>query len=497
MRKFAIACLFACICTTNAQELFDALSFGQLPIQGTARSVSMSNAYGALGGEPSCLANNPAGMGIYRTCEATITLNNNYSQHTTPTSMRSNDRLTISQASYVHTFLSNKKSIISTSLGFAYNRLQTFQRRMNFANSADRSIVHPITAQTNGLAENCLLSDALFSNPQVGWLSALAYGGYLINPMSGNQWTPAALTGGIGNTYKYAESGQTDELNLSIATNIAHWVYLGLSFGIQSTERRIATSYEEHAQVGEERLTLDNNLVYDCSGWNLKIGAIVRPASFLRIGFAYHTPTFYGIKQYNEAKLNTYSVHNTDGEIVDVTQSSGEGYDKYQLRTPSRFLFSTAFILKRKGLISIDYDLTPLHTMRYRDYHTSSNFAIENHHIKTYAANNHTLRIGAEYRPWECFSLRIGGAFTTPAVAKTDCAKTLPANSIRTDMEYMYNSWGHYLSGGVGFRWENWGVDLAYQYYNQQSYFAQYASAPLQKFNNRHHNVVFTTSFRF
>ena len=118
LKKFFLAYIFAIsFFTGKSQELFDALSFADLPIQGTARSMSMSGAFGALGGEPTCMTTNPAGLGIYRSCEATLTLTNNFSQHNTSLTKNSNNGFTLNHASYVHAMLLNKKVLIACSTG--------------------------------------------------------------------------------------------------------------------------------------------------------------------------------------------------------------------------------------------------------------------------------------------------------------------------------------------------------------------------------------------
>ena len=52
--------------TVMAQSAEDALRFSQTFQQGTARSAAMGGAFGALGGDISVLATNPAGMSIYK-----------------------------------------------------------------------------------------------------------------------------------------------------------------------------------------------------------------------------------------------------------------------------------------------------------------------------------------------------------------------------------------------------------------------------------------------
>src|SRR5438132_1712816 len=57
---------------SKAQTDVDALRYSQTSITGTARYTSMAGAFGALGGDFSSIGTNPAGLGIYRSSEFTI-----------------------------------------------------------------------------------------------------------------------------------------------------------------------------------------------------------------------------------------------------------------------------------------------------------------------------------------------------------------------------------------------------------------------------------------
>ena len=58
-----------------AQDMFDAMKANRLDIKGTARYMSMGGAFVSLGGDASSLKDNPAGLGVYRSSEASLTLN--------------------------------------------------------------------------------------------------------------------------------------------------------------------------------------------------------------------------------------------------------------------------------------------------------------------------------------------------------------------------------------------------------------------------------------
>ena len=57
----------------SAQTTADALRFSQFGVGGTARTVAIGGAIGALGGDFSVISTNPAGLGIYQGSEFTMT----------------------------------------------------------------------------------------------------------------------------------------------------------------------------------------------------------------------------------------------------------------------------------------------------------------------------------------------------------------------------------------------------------------------------------------
>ena len=58
-----------------AQNEMDAYRFSKNDLTGTARSVAMGGAFGALGGDISGIAINPAGIGVYQKSEIVTTMN--------------------------------------------------------------------------------------------------------------------------------------------------------------------------------------------------------------------------------------------------------------------------------------------------------------------------------------------------------------------------------------------------------------------------------------
>ncbi len=57
----------------SAQDITEAYNLSNLTVQGTARSMGFGNALGSVGGDFSSLSVNPAGLGVYRSSEFTLT----------------------------------------------------------------------------------------------------------------------------------------------------------------------------------------------------------------------------------------------------------------------------------------------------------------------------------------------------------------------------------------------------------------------------------------
>jgi len=73
---YAILLLFVCNTGLMAQgNEIDAFTLTNTELGGTARSMAMGGAFGALGGDLSIISTNPAGLGIYRSSEVAGTFN--------------------------------------------------------------------------------------------------------------------------------------------------------------------------------------------------------------------------------------------------------------------------------------------------------------------------------------------------------------------------------------------------------------------------------------
>ncbi len=466
--------------TAFSQDGFDALKASQYPLKGTARYMSMGGAFTALGGDASSISLNPAGLGVYRSSEVTATLN---LQDNTTSSLwngqsgnDNNFTAHFNNFSVVTAFDGNNPNF-SSAFGFSYERIKSFNRSgvMN-GTSQFSSITDYMAGYTNGIQESDLStanSNDPYNNTNVPWISELAYQSYLINPNTStttpNQWN--SLLGAsehVTPQYAFTENGYVDQYNLGYGVNINNFVYLGASMGFQDLSYSTSTNYLESFGNGGS-MNLQNQIYTSGSGFDVKIGAIVRPTNFLRLGISYHSPMFYSMTDNYYADIN----YNTQYKGTAYTPSEG-GYSKYKLQTPSVLTLGVAGIIGQKGLISFDYEYADYSTMKLRDDNNSAfAFNTENQDISNMMQGVSTYKIGGEYRITNSLALRLGYNYITPAT-KSNAVRNLPNNTVRTDPQYFLQGTTQNYTAGIGYNYKNWNFDVAYVLMDQKESFYPY-----------------------
>jgi len=498
---FSIGLLLCIASSISAQDEFDALKASQMQLKGTARYMSMGGAFTALGGDASAISLNPAGLGVYKSSELTATLNVlNSSTSSSWNGLNSSDNSNIfahfNNFSIVAT-VPSQSSNFSSAFAFTFDRLKSFNRSGTIAGgSQNTSITDYIASRTNGIAESALKDVSAYSNTSIPWLSELGYEGYLINPSTSgtNQWTSLLNIGEkVAPSYSFTETGYIDQYSLSYGANLSNTVYLGASIGWQSLNYALTSNYQETFGAGGS-MNLQNEIYTTGSAFDFKVGIIVRPTDFLRIGAAYHTPKFYSMTD------NYYSglVYDTDYKGTTYTPDEG-GYSKYKLQTPSTYTVGIAGIIGKKGIISVDYQYQDYSSTKYRDQNNDGfSFQFENDGVKANLKGVNTIKVGGEFRATDKLSLRLGYNYISPAT-KTDAYRQLASNTVRTDTEYWLDVNTQNFTAGIGYRYNNWNFDIAYVLNNQKQNFYPYDDVSLKaaSVTTKNSNIAFTIGLRY
>ncbi|MDR3653060.1 MAG: hypothetical protein P4L34_08825 [Paludibacter sp.] len=516
MKKNILALAVILNCTAIfAQTEFDAQKFVLTDINGTARYMGMAGAFGALGGDPSAIKDNPAGLGIYRSSEMTGTLNllmqnSNATWNGTKTSDNLNN-FSFTNFSYVKsypTFRSQNSSdgLLNSNWSFSYNRLRDFNRNSTISSGYQNSSMTDYLAYFTGNIKSADLSSSNdpYNNTSIPWMSELAYQGYLINETVDangiSTWSPLlSLNEQVKPTFSIQESGFLDEYSVGWAGNFSNLLYLGANLNLQSINYTERSQYSEMFGAGDNQsMTFDNNIMTNGAGLNVNFGAILRPIDIVRIGFSVHSPTVFALTDNNYTSLNYYISSSNNGNITTPT-----GYNSYMLSTPWKFNASAAVILGQRGLLSAEYDYNLNSNTTLMDQNgNSQNYADENTGIKSVLNNVRTLKIGGEYKLTDHFSLRAGYA-NMSAGTNPNSDKLMRYNTTRTDTEYFINNSTNYLTAGFGYREASWYIDFAYVNkildetfypYNSNSLIYAVNPANVKTANN---NLVVTLGFKF
>ncbi|GAI93146.1 unnamed protein product, partial [marine sediment metagenome] len=212
------------------------------------------------------------------------------------------------------------------------------------------------------------------------------------------------------------------------------------------------------------------------TGYTFKLGAIYKPIEMLRIGGAVHLPTFFTLEDDYLTKLEAgYD----DGEVYN--EDSPDLLYLYELNTPFRAIGSFALQLKKKALLSVDYEYIDYSNARLRNGEDGHDFYDENSAIRNAYKATHNIRAGLEYKLGH-LALRGGYAFYGS-----------PYSSAEINKDASYSS----FSGGIGISEKSFFIDFAYVYTTHDEKYFMYAHNSLDPSSNNSNTSKFLATFGF
>ena len=540
-----------------AQTVYDAAKITNQDLNGTARFVGMGGAMGALGGDISTIGTNPAGIGIYRSNDAMVSFG--LSSYGTESNYMGNkinsDKLrgAFDNAGFVlSTKIGNATSLRYVNFGFNYKKAKSFYKNTSMnGNLGNYTQTDYMAAQANGIKD---WSGNLYTDPDVGWLSALGYDSYLITEFAlhdGQGTVPSGYVpymvngvqvknldgdlvyttpgeyggmywGGNGN-FRSEERGGIDQYDFNISFNFNDRVYLGLTVGAYAVDYNKYTFYDEDYGGGQGYNLQSWNKIHG-SGFDFKFGAIVRPFEYspLRIGLSIHTPTFYSLDYKTNARvesdvLNELNIANESGIGSGVIgQYNVDTYDildgdmvrQFRLQTPWTYNVSLGYTIGKSWALGAEYEYQDYSSMKFKDPEGySDTFEYENSTTPMMKGVS-TIRLGAEYKVIPQFALRAGYNYTT-AIFNSDAYKDLPYNSIQTDTDFANTKALSNYTLGIGYRGSMFYADLAYKFSSYKEDFYPFVnmytegndlvvSMPeVTKVKNTRSQVILTLGLRF
>ena len=241
-----------------------------------------------------------------------------------------------------------------------------------------------------------------------------------------------------------------------------------------------------------------NNKHVSGTGYNFKVGVIIKPINEIRIGLAVHTPTYYSLSQRFDASTNfDYSTG-----YDDMYEDTNLGYFDWKLRSPWRMMVGVAGVIGGRGIISLDYERDAYDALHISDRGIRYNYDPENQDIKNYFQGSNTIRIGAEYRVTPSFSVRAGYSYVTSAVKSDAENGALEIYTSGTNPAFVFDQDTQYITFGAGYRYKAFYADAAYVYKNRKSTyhaFTDYEGVQAPKFGltDINNNLVLSVGLKF
>ena len=462
----------------TAQGDYEAFTFSQADYLGTARFMGAGGAFGATGGDFSALSTNPAAIGLFKRYEVSFTpmslnfgFTDNYYYGNKSSAQKF--KYTVPQAGIVMSrSIHRDNEWKSWQFGFGYNRIMDYNNTFRANAKVNSTIADMIVPHANGIDYHNLTGDA-----------SLAWYGFLIDTLPGthDQYYSFYHNHDINQSALVVRSGAIDEMTLSFGGNYGDKLYIGATLGIPFLEFKENTTYMETPSDVDQIAGINSYTLYSTqrntgTGVNLKLGIIYQPASFIRIGAAFHTPTYYW-----KVKDNFYREIYTECTFIDNQDFSYENYNSFTLSTPLKFNVGASFLIAKRAFISAEYEFQDYGMATL--YEDNYDYVMENDAIRSKFGIAHYIRVGGEVNITQGFALRAGYRLKTSPYKMTDSP---------------YNNTTHFISAGLGFRGKIVFGDLAYVLrMSKDSYWLYDAYGEPCNYASKVHSVVATIGCKF
>jgi hypothetical protein len=487
MKNILIA-LGATLLLTNAiaQNAADAVRFSILQPGGTARTIGVGGAFTALGADFSSVSLNPAGLGMYRSDEFMVSpgfrfASTEASSDDSPVSSDEATRFNFGNLGFVfNTTPSSSSKWRAINIGIGYNQLASYRQSSFYEGEANGTVLNNwfADAEATGSIENFdpfgagMAYDAQAIYLQDGFLSY-----DFVNTPQASLPRAHSL-----NTY-----GNLNELAFAVAGNYDDRIMLGATLGVPVLSYRQEAAYSESDPSGQveffENLEYTDYLRINGFGINAKLGASVRVNQALRLGAAFHSPTFFSLTD-NYSNTLSYTYSDLSGTNTNSAESPN-GTFNYKLRTPMRAMFGGALLLKKMGFVSADVEWVDYSNGRFNltsDVANTGNQSLErdlNNQVNANYRSGFNYRFGAELAK-DVFRLRAGYNLLSKTGATADG---------------FTSAW----TAGLGLRGKKVYLDMAYRRRAASSTIVPYAdeNAPVINADSKLNDLVLTFGFKF
>ncbi|POY36390.1 hypothetical protein C3K47_11625 [Solitalea longa] len=480
----------------KAQYAEDGLKFTQQTLSGTARYQSIGGAHTSLGGDLGSLSGNPAGVGMFRKCDISLSLQYNGNQANasylaSPKQSSNSSNFKLSNLSLALPVYVNREKVneisnewVGVTLGIGYNRTNDFYSDYNFGGkNAGNSITQSYSQQASALG---------VPNEDLPLNLGFAYDNYLIDedgvdPNTGKILYVPISTGNVDQLIQNNYKGGQSETNIVISANYGNKLYIGGSLTFSNQNYEVESFFRESGinsifQDPSTSVVMMNQIQtqkVNGSAFSGKIGVIYRPVDQFRIGGSINFPTSWNMKEDNGYDLNSTT---KNGTFYEPESPDLFNFD-YKLTTPFKYNVGASYFIGKQAFVTADFEFVDYSSIKFEssDFDTDQNFKND---IKQFYRSAVNMHLGGEVK-FNQLSVRAG--FAQYGNPFTD-------NSTNDGKR-------NYYTGGLGYRINNFYIDAAYVNSSYKTTYRPYLlndfSEPVVNIKQSTNSVVLTVGTRF
>jgi hypothetical protein len=483
-----------------AQETYENANLTSTDLNGTARYVGMGGAMEALGADVSTIGSNPAGIGLFRRSQLSVSGGLLMQSNGKEYGDGKKTNASFDQIGFVYTTRASRGSNLN--FGFNYTKGKNFDFLLNasgkLGNGSQNNqsyLKHVLGSENYGGFDVRKKDDAYigFASPQANFVS---WTWNQLDYLYFNTLLPDATTAGKFNnyladsyTFDKASTGYVGNYDFNISGSIQDQFYFGLTFGLKDVHYDSESRYNERLSNGVGDVSVLDIRRITGTGFDITAGIIVRPiaSSPFRIGAYVKTPTWYDLTTSNVTRIDRNTNTGGKNDWGEVPNS----YD-YKLWTPWKFGLSLGHTVGNYLALGLTYEFEDHSTLDsrindggyYNDYYgtyyeTSSADKSMNKHTRQALKGVSTLKMGAEYKPTSNLALRLGYNYISPKYnkdAQKDPTIVSPGSAYSSSTDFVNWDSTNRFTFGIGYQINKFNVDLAYQYSMQKGTFYPFST---------------------
>lgn len=541
---FATVIALTAAMTAMAQDTYEGGKLMTGDLNGTARYVGMGGALEALGADISTISTNPAGIGLFRHSTVSASIGVVSQQDAEKFDNVGKTNASFDQAGFVYTTRTGRQSFVN--IGFNYHKSRNFDQILSAANRLSGASLNKVgfskfdkdNVQNGGYnlgfnsqgdvmgyetsADNALRA---YTFSQVDYLYMNAFN--LDFDTDGNP--VIGVNSAEDFRFNRAHSGWISDFDFNLSGNINDRVYLGLTVGLHDVNYKGYSEYSE--TIGYNDASFSGRTVYtdkrdiEGTGLDIKAGIIFRPIEFspFRVGISVATPTWYNLKTSNTSTIK-YSYEERDASGIIYNNNDGSNRESYEFKmyTPWKFGLSLGHTIGTELAIGASYEYTDYGStdLRVNDGHdyygndrSYSDKAMNSQTERTLKGVS-TIKLGAELKPDPALAVRFGYNYVSPMYEDMGIRDaTINSIGVMYSSTTDYVNWKdtHRITCGLGYKYDGWNFDLAYQYAATKGTFYPFQPntsyvfdgalitnvPPTTDVSNKRHQVLATVGYTF